>query len=613
MKPVSATTATIPRRRASPPGSLWILDPSRDLMLFILPPLLIIPLILVLQRAIPPETLGLYILGLGGFGHHLPGFIRAYSDPELFRRYRFRFTVVPALLIAVCALYAFLDLNALVLATVLWGTWHGAMQINGFARIYDSKAGSIAPLTARLDALMCVSWFGLAILSSPAKQFTLVTQYYLSGGPLIPPTLFHFAWWAWGAATAVVTVLFAANAWRHWKAGTPQNPVKFLVLGVSFAFWWYCMSWTSSIILGVLMWEIFHDVQYNALVWRFQRQRVDGDLGPARLERALFSPGWKRLAVYVGLILLYGTIGVHASFADINAPEKSLMGGEGPQWLLRLTLASALLHFYFDGFIWRIRQRETRQGLGLDAGTRASAQAASPAVRQASLGRQDLWWLLFLLPVAYLGWSQFKHKGPGFEAQVVNLSQALPGSWISHFLAGTYYKGLGRLGEAEEQYRLVTVHNPDWAQGHVFLGDLLSRRGALREAAGHFERALALDSTDEAASRNLAFLYLGLERPVAATGLFNALLRSHPDDAELHYGAAAALLKTGRYADARGHAERVLELAPGHSGALNYLGLVSQMQGDRETALRYYRDALAADPNNGSARRNLDDLSDPVP
>src|SRR4051794_1277575 len=101
---------------------LWILGPKRDLLFFIFPPLLIIPLILVLKRAIPPETLGLYILGLGGFGHHLPGFIRAYADPGLFKRYKLRFTVVPALLLVVCALYSYLDLNALLLATVAWGT-----------------------------------------------------------------------------------------------------------------------------------------------------------------------------------------------------------------------------------------------------------------------------------------------------------------------------------------------------------------------------------------------------------------------------------------------------------------------------------------------------------
>jgi hypothetical protein len=584
---------------------LWIFGPKRDLSLFILPALLIIPLILVLKRVIPAETLGLYILGLGGFGHHLPGFIRAYADPALFKAHKLRFTVVPALVILLCGLYSFLDLNALVLATVAWGTWHGAMQINGFARIYDSKVSSIAPVTARLDAWMCIAWFGFAILCSPAKQFSLVTQYYLSGGLLIPPEAFGFARIAWGIGTAVVTVLFLANARRQRLRGNPANPVKFLLMGVSFAFWWYCTTWTGSLILGVLMWEIFHDVQYNALVWNFQRRRVDDGLGASGIERTLFRPGWRRLALYAILILAYGTIGVFGSFADINVPEKTLLGGQGPQWLLRITLASALLHFYYDGFIWRIRQRAIARGLNLPQGP---ANPAPPARAGISHGWK---WALFVVPVLWLGVSQYRHHSPSFEEQVVNMSQGLPGSWISHFLAGTYYKGIGRTSEAEMQYRLVTRHNPDFPAGHLFLADMLSRRGAIAEAAAEYEQTLKLDPEDEAARRNVAFLYLSLEQPFAAAAHFQVLLSRFPDDPDVSYGLASALLQLGRFDEARARVDALLRRDPGHSGALNYRGMLHQFNGDRDSAIIYYRRALAADSGNASALQNLRALATP--
>src|SRR3954468_11196757 len=151
----AGTEKSLPRR-------LWILGPKRDLLLFILTPAAILPALAFTQR-LAPEVLATYVLGFGGFGHHLPGFIRAYSDPGLFRRFRFRFTLVPAALIATGALFAFLNLNALVFATVAWGIWHGAMQVNGFLRIYDSKAGSFDRATAELDRLMCLLWFGLAV------------------------------------------------------------------------------------------------------------------------------------------------------------------------------------------------------------------------------------------------------------------------------------------------------------------------------------------------------------------------------------------------------------------------------------------------------------------
>ena len=49
--------------------------------------------------------------------------------------------------------------HTMVLGTYLWGVWHGLMQTHGFLRIYDSKVGSFAKRTARLDFALCVSWF----------------------------------------------------------------------------------------------------------------------------------------------------------------------------------------------------------------------------------------------------------------------------------------------------------------------------------------------------------------------------------------------------------------------------------------------------------------------
>src|SRR5437660_8776866 len=37
--------------------------------------------------------------------------------------------------------------------------------------------------------------------------------------------------------------------------------------------------------------------------------------------------------------------------------------------LTGVVAASGLLHFYYDGFIWKVREKSTRQSLGLDGGT----------------------------------------------------------------------------------------------------------------------------------------------------------------------------------------------------------------------------------------------------
>ncbi len=584
----------------------WILGPVQDLLFFILPPLLILPLVWLLKQGFAPENIALYVLGIGGFGHHLPGFIRAYSDRELFRQFRHRFIVVPALLILIAGLYSFLNLNALACITIAWGTWHGAMQINGFARIYDSKVGSFSPATAWLDWLMCLAWFGLAILQSPTKQFSLVTQFYISGGDLIPPAFFPLFRGFWNIGTAVITVLFLENARRQWKAGTPPSPLKILVMLSGFAFWWYCVASVSNLLLGVLMWEIFHDIQYNALVWRFQRNRVDAGHSVGAFERMLFLPGWKRIVVYSGLIVAYGLIGVFTSFRDVNTPEKILLGDGASQWLLRITLVSALLHFYYDGFIWRIRQAEIRQGLGLT--TQKSGQPGAPTAPTIRLPKftAHAWkWAFFLIPVAYLGWSQYHQRAPQFEDQVVNLSEAIPGSWLAHFLAGTYFKGQGQLDRAEAEYARTVQYNPDFTEGQLFYADMLYRKGDLFGAAEHYRMAVAREPENTEMRKNLGYLYLTLEQPVLAALQFQAALEMDPSNPDLHYGLASALLRQNRMVEAEAHIRAVLAQIPAHSGALNYLGMIHDLSGDLTGAISYYQQSLASDSANASARQNL--------
>ena len=100
--------------------SLWILDPVRDLLLFVATPLLILPLAWAIRASASDQFFALIVAAFGQVGHNLPGFIRAYGDRDLFRRFRFRFIVAPVLLGAACLFAAFYNIHALILASVAW-------------------------------------------------------------------------------------------------------------------------------------------------------------------------------------------------------------------------------------------------------------------------------------------------------------------------------------------------------------------------------------------------------------------------------------------------------------------------------------------------------------
>ncbi len=482
----------VPQNKAS----RWILNPNWDLFLFVLAPLWIIPLIWLVKDRVYMNTLGVIILALGATGHHMPGMIRAYTDPQLFKRYRIRFILSPIFFLTVCMLFARFDLHALYLVLVLWGAWHGAMQTNGFLRIYDSKAGSISRMTARLDWAMCLAWFGGAILYSPVKLMAIFTFFYQSGGLLIPPEGFFLFRQAWDVFAIAVTVLFAANAWRQTREGIPPSPMKFLVMASSFGFWWFAIVSVNDILLSVILFEIFHDLQYCALVWVFNEGRVAKNMAASAVERFLFRPGW-RIALYAALILAYGYLGLATGYANAITP-KLLGGGDVSRYLAFFIFASAFLHFYFDGFIWRVRESGFRKELSI-------RDAVAKPVKTYRVGwiPGGLKWALFVVPVAVLGTSEYKHSHALGLEQYRNIVQILPDEWHLNFVMGNLESNEDR---AFSYLKNTARLKPDFAPAQKMLAEMYSQRGMADSAFKHYQIAVDLNPLDRESQDSLKSL-----------------------------------------------------------------------------------------------------------
>src|SRR6478609_979404 len=136
---------------ASVSARQWIVGPGADYVLIILTPLISTPAILLLYSSsvgVSAETISIVVTAFFATGHHLPGLIRAYGDPELFERFRWRFLLAPPLVFLVYfPLYTYhYELFRLII--LVWATWHGLMQLYGFVRIYDAKVGSVSRATA---------------------------------------------------------------------------------------------------------------------------------------------------------------------------------------------------------------------------------------------------------------------------------------------------------------------------------------------------------------------------------------------------------------------------------------------------------------------------------
>jgi hypothetical protein len=175
---------------ATNPPRLWIVNSRVDALLILLTPLLATPAVLILYSSwvgMTAETIALIVTAFFATGHHLPGMMRAYGDRELFERFRWRFLLAPPLVfLAYFPLYTYhYEFYRLIILT--WATWHGLMQVYGFARIYDAKQGSVSPATAYWDWLVCLCGFITPQLFRPEHVSKILGYWSATGGPSIPP------------------------------------------------------------------------------------------------------------------------------------------------------------------------------------------------------------------------------------------------------------------------------------------------------------------------------------------------------------------------------------------------------------------------------------------
>src|SRR5207248_1342059 len=148
------------------------------------------------------------------------------------------------------------------------------MQVYGFARIYDAKAKPEGRMPAWLDRSLCLLWFGMCVFVLNQDLPSFVTSFYQSGGPVIPPEIFVWFTRAWLAATTVLTIMYAARTIRSIREGQPPNPLKFVFVAVTFVYLSYTSGVVNRPLLGLALFESWHDIQYLAIVWMFNINRT---------------------------------------------------------------------------------------------------------------------------------------------------------------------------------------------------------------------------------------------------------------------------------------------------------------------------------------------------
>ena len=163
----------------------WIISPFGDLFFFIGTPLLCLVTMLPMRALFDSQTIAFYALALFATGQVMPGFMRAYGDPELFATFKEKFIVAPVVVLLVTALAQFNTLHGLFLMVLVWEIWHLFMQHYGIMRIYDAKNKIFSQLNARLDWLMTLCAFVAVVIYSPEYFHRILDHNQKVGMPFL--------------------------------------------------------------------------------------------------------------------------------------------------------------------------------------------------------------------------------------------------------------------------------------------------------------------------------------------------------------------------------------------------------------------------------------------
>ena len=500
-------------------------------------PLAIVPIVWFLANHVTTPTLiSLVVASFATFGHHLPGFMRCYGDRDLFVRFKWRFILAPIVFGTTALTYALLGLHGLTLVLLIWGTWHGLMQTYGFMRIYDLKRGERSALNGRLDFWLCVSIFAAGMVFSDARIVGVMESLWMSGVPFLDSIWLIRLRWLTGLVLALIVVAYIINIVRQSASFHGVSWAKVLLAITTGGLYWFTGAITTNVLIGIAMFEIFHALQYYAIVWTYNRrlaQRVGPKFGPLGF---MFQDRWFFLGIYLSMIAMFSSIRFFSE--GVNDPTfKGIF--------LTLFSTSTLLHFYYDGFIWKVREKITQHNLNIDDSSQAPWQLEVPALKHLSK-----WVLLYVVLVGFFGMELFTRQKIDVKQLTINLEQWAPDLPEIQSRVSDVALLDGDTTKAIQLASNVAKMRPRMATAHSQLGNSLLANKQYQLAVESFQKAIQLAPDQWEDYYGLSRAFEGLTKWQEADSAMHKAIDINPSKAELWHDLGSFYVRQKRYADA---------------------------------------------------------------
>jgi len=336
-------------------SSAYIVGPAYDWLFFLLPPTVSLALGIAISDTAFTDRLFAFagqkftaaelMIGTIVQAHLVAVLMRSHGNGDVRRRHPIRFFVVPVLLWVAIASSARIAVAATIVAT-FWDVWHSGAQTFGFARIYERNAGNPPEQGRLLDFWLNQLLYAGPVLAGATlydhlehfEDFDRVGVALFSTVPAYVASRQRYLAWLLLAGGTAFLVAYVAYYVRLHLRGHRVSPLKVFLLtttGACSIYTWGLNSWGEAFFIM----NLFHAVQYLALVWHTEHQTVMRGLRMASGRGKAMT-----LALYLGAIFSYGFI---AELLDSRRRA-----------LWAVTIVVSLIHFWYDGFVWSVRNQQ---------------------------------------------------------------------------------------------------------------------------------------------------------------------------------------------------------------------------------------------------------------
>ncbi len=256
-------------------------------------------------------------------------------------------------------------LNGFAVAAGLWNIWHVYMQKYGILRMYNAKRGAGPAVPGWVDRLILVGWLPLYLFALGPRWFAYVLAHFARGRVLLGPLFAGFeraASLLW--LPSALLVAFALGNWLRWEWRTSRlrhAPRLWMFAGTALLSAAFLAFHPLKVYLA---YAFSHAVEYMIFVWAFQRRRYRRPHAHRPLLGRLVSHPWL-LYVVPALVLSIATIYLKYYgrwwIAEAGAP--AFLSIPTHVWFKHYTVYQSMIHFYFDGFLWKMRLPIVQQDL----------------------------------------------------------------------------------------------------------------------------------------------------------------------------------------------------------------------------------------------------------